>query len=119
MLLELRRLLFRFRAGNCRILQHDRGKVPRGEGAVDVARVALAAEVGEIAAVVNMRVTQNDAVKGLGVEGKIPVPLDRLVAFALEQAALEEEPSSVDFEQKHRASGRAGGAKEVDLHGVR
>src|SRR2546429_6386660 len=101
------------------IFEHDRGQVARGERAVDVPGVTLAAEVRQIAAVVDVRVAEDDGIQRLGVEGKVAVPLDGFVAFALEQSALEQEPLPVYFEKEHRAGRGAGGAEEVDFHGVR
>ena len=83
------------------VLQHDGGKVPRGERAVDVSGVALVAKVWQIPAVVDMRVAEHDGVELFRVEREATVPLDGFAAFALEQAALEQEPPPVEFEQKH------------------
>src|SRR6266513_3173974 len=101
------------------IFEHNRGEVARGERAVNVSGVALAAEVWQIAAVINVRVAEHDCVERLRVEWKITVALDGFVAFALEQPAFEEEALLIDFEQKEGAGCGAGGAEEVDLHGVR
>ena len=68
---------------------------------------------------VNVGVAQHDRVEGLRVEWKVAIALDGFVAFALEQAAFEEEPLPVDFEQEHRAGRRAGRAEKTDFHAVR
>ena len=68
---------------------------------------------------VDVGVAQHDRVEGLRVEWKVAIALDGFVAFALEQAALEEQPLPVDFEQKHRAGRRAGRAEEMDFHALR
>src|SRR2546426_9687793 len=56
------------------VLQHDGGKVPRGERAIDVSGVALAAEVWQIPAVVDMRVAENDGVELFRVEREVAGP---------------------------------------------
>ncbi len=83
------------------VLQHDGRQVPSGERAVNVAAVALVAKVGQIPAVVDMRVAENDGIELFRVEREGAVPLDGFAAFALEQAALEQEPTPVEFEQEH------------------
>src|SRR2546425_7305495 len=90
------------------VLQHDGGKVPSGERAVNIAEVALVAKVWQIPAMVDMRVAEHDGVEPFRVERKVSVPLDGFAAFALEQTALEQKPSPVEFEQKHGAGRRAG-----------
>ena len=81
-----------------------------------VAAETLAAEVGQIAAVIDVGMAQQDRVNLLGVKGKLAVALDGFRALALEQAALQQQLLTVELEQKHRAGGRAGGAQEVDSH---
>lgn len=81
------------------ILQHDRGKVARGEGGMNVSGEALAAEVRKIAAVVNVRVTEHGGVNLAGVEGELPVALDGFLAPALEQAAFQQEPLVVHLDE--------------------
>ncbi len=99
-----------------RVLEHDAGEVARGEGAVDVALEALAAEVRQVAAVINVRVAEDDRVDLLRVEGKVAVALDGFSAPALEQAALQQQPLSVELEEIQRPGGRAGGAEEMNSH---
>src|SRR6266513_817425 len=101
------------------IFEHDRGEVARGERAVNVSGVALATEVWQITAVVDVRVAEDNGIELLRIEREIAITLDGFVTFALEQPAFEEEALLIDFEQKEGAGCGAGGAEEVDLHGVR
>ena len=102
-----------------RILQHNAGQVACRESAVDVARKTLPAQVGQVPAMVNMRVTENGRVDLLRREREIAVALDRLGAFALKKSAFQKQPLLIDFQQIHRAGGRARGAEEMDLHRFR
>jgi hypothetical protein len=101
------------------VLQHYGGEVARGEGAVNIAEVTLAAKVRQIPAMVDMRMAEHNGVELARVEREVTVPLDGLAPFALEQAALEQEPLPIEFEQEHRASRCAGGAEKVNPHEVR
>jgi len=101
-----------------RVFEHDAGQIAGGKGAVDVALEALAAEVGQIAAVVDVRVAQDHGVNLPRVEGKAAVTLGGLLAMPLEQAAFEQEPLAVDLDQVHRAGGGAGGAEEMNFHRI-
>ena len=100
-----------------RVLQHDAGQVARGEGAVDVALETLAAKVGQVAAVVNMRVAEDDRIDLLRVEGEVAVALDGFAPPALKQAALQQQPLPVQLEEINRSGGRAGRAEEMNSHG--
>ena len=99
-----------------RILEHDAGEVARGKGAVDVSLEALAAEVRQVAAVIDVRVAQDHRVDLLRVEGEVAVALDGFAAPALEQAALQQQPLAVEFQEIHRPGRRAGGAEEMNSH---
>src|SRR5262249_31735604 len=102
-----------------RIHEHDRRQIARGERAINISRVALPAKVGEVAAMINVRVAQHHRVERFGVEGEIAIALDGFLALALKEAALQQQPRAVDFEQIHRAGRRARGAEEMDLHGAK
>jgi hypothetical protein len=68
---------------------------------------------------INMRVAQHHRVQFLRGEREIAIALDGFVALALEQSTFEQQPLAVDFEKIHRTRGRARGAKEMNLHGVK
>src|ERR1035438_10040250 len=101
-----------------RIHEHDAAKIARGEGAVDVAGVALPDQVRQVARVINVRVAQHHGVHLLGVEWKTTIALDGFLAAALEQTAFEQQPLAVDLEKIHRTGRGAGCAEAVDLHGA-
>ncbi len=96
--------------------EHDAAEVAGGGGGVDVAVEAVVAELGEVAAVVDVGVGEDDAVDLLGVEGEGTIALHGLGAAALEEAAVEEDALAVDFEEVLRTGGGAGGAAEFDFH---
>ena len=98
------------------IHEHDAAKVARGEGAMDVAGVALLDEVRQVARMVHVRVAQDDGVNLLRVERKAAVALDGFLAMALKEAAFEQQAFAVDLEQIHRAGGGARRAEEMDFH---
>jgi hypothetical protein len=79
----------------------------------------LATEVWQIAAVVDVRMAEDDGIELLRIEREIAITLEGFVTFALKESAFEQEPLLIDFEEEHRSSRRAGGAEEVDLHGAR
>jgi hypothetical protein len=63
-----------------------------------------------------VRVAQHDGVDLPGVKGKTAVALDGFVAVALEQAAFEQQPPAVHFQQIHGTGGGARGAEKMDFH---
>src|SRR5262249_33406564 len=93
---------------------HDRGEVARRGRAVDGAVKALPDEVGQVAAVIDVRVAQDEGIYLSGAEWKMAVALARLVAFALVEAAVEQHTAAGGLDQVHRAGNRAGGAPESD-----
>src|SRR5262249_19153212 len=99
-----------------RIFQHDGGEIARGEGGVDVPRKPAAAEVGQVAAVIDVSVTQNHAVHLARRERELPVPFDRLGPAALEEPAFQQNLPLIDLQKVHRPRRGARGAKEMDAH---
>ena len=96
--------------------EHDAAEVAGGGGGVDVAVEAVVAELGEVAAVVDVGVGEDDAVDLFGVEGEGAIAFHGLGAAALEEAAVEEDALAVDFEEVLRTGGGAGGTAEFDFH---
>jgi hypothetical protein len=80
------------------IFQHDCREVARGESAVDITFVSLPAQVGQIAAVIDVRVAENDCIDLLGVEREFAIAFDLFLPFALEQAAFEKEAVAINLE---------------------
>ena len=100
-----------------RVFQHDAGQVARGERAVDISLEPLAAEVRQVAAVINMGVAEDDCIDLLWVERKIAVALDGFTPPTLKQAALQQEPLPIQLKEIERAGGRASRAEEMNSHG--
>lgn len=98
------------------IFEHDTGEVTRGGGAVDMAVKAVVAKVGEVSAMIDMGVAENDGVNFGGFEWEIAVAFDTFPAPSLEEAAFQHQFAAVDFHQIHGSCRRAGGSKKVNLH---
>ena len=98
------------------VLEHDRGEVARGEGAIDVPFKSLPAQVGQVAAMVNMRVTQHHRRDLLGVKREIPVPFDGFAPVALKQPAFQQQLLPIEFQQILRTRRRTGRAEKMDAH---
>ena len=99
-----------------RVFQHDAGQVARGERAVDISLEPLAAEIRQVAAVIDMGVTEDDCIDLRWVERKMAVALDGLTPPTLKQAALQQEPLPIQLEEIKRAGGRASRAEEMNSH---
>src|SRR5262249_1543615 len=98
---------------------HDARQVASSERAVDVSLEPLPTEIGQIATVIDVRVTQHGPIDSAWIERKLAIALHRLAATALEQAALKQQLLPIDFQQIHRAGGRAGRSEKMDEHGLR
>ena len=96
--------------------QHDGAQVLGGAGAVDGAAVAALAENGQPAGVVDVRVGQHDGVHVGRREREVLVLLARLLAAALEHAAVEQDALAGRLEQVHRARDLAGRAEKRQAH---
>ena len=96
------------------VAEHRVAEVARGLGGVDGAAPACADEGGEVAAVVDVRVREEDAVDRPGVHHQPPVALEGLLAVALVQAAVEQDAQAVHVHDVHRAGGRVRRPLESD-----
>jgi len=72
------------------VAQHDIRQVHARVGGVNPALVALAHQVGDVAAVVDVRVGEDHRVDFCWLEGKVQVYLVGFIAFPLEQAAIQQ-----------------------------
>ena len=97
------------------VAEHRVAEVARGLGGVDGAAVASADEGGEVAAVVDVRVREEDAVDRTGIDGQLAVALEGLLAVALVETAIEEDAQAVDIDDVHRAGGGARGPLELNI----
>jgi hypothetical protein len=78
--------------------------------------ITLFHEIGQVARVVNVRVAQYHRINLPRVKWKRTIPLRSLFAMTLKQAAFQQQPPAIDFQQIHRARGGARRAEEVDFH---
>jgi hypothetical protein len=99
------------------ILKHDRAEIARGERAIDISFVTLRAKIRQIAAVINVRVTEDNGINSLWVEREMAVAIHRFIAATLEQSAFKQETFAVDFKKIHGTGCRPGRAEEMDSHG--
>ena len=81
-----------------RIGEHDGEQVARRRRAVDGPAEALAKEIGQVAAMVDVGMAEDDCVDVPGREGEMLVALARLLTPPLEQAAVQKqlEPIGLD-----------------------
>ena len=98
-----------------RVAEHDVAEVNGGWGGEDVAAEAVFHECGDVAAVVYVRVREEEFVDGGGVEGEVAVAFECFFAVALHEAAVEEDSGVVDFEEVHGAGGSLRGAVEGEF----
>jgi len=98
------------------IREHDLAEVAGGRGGEDIAAVAPAGEVGQVARVVDVGVAEDDGVELGGFEGEVLVDVVGFFAVALVESAVEEDAFAVDFDEVAGSGGGAGGAVEGDVH---
>ena len=87
-----------------------------GAGAVDVSGEALLAEIGQIPAVIDVRVGKHHAVDGAWLERKMSVSLKRLGAPPLIESAIQEDALSIDLDQVLRSGCRSRRSAKGNLH---
>jgi len=83
---------------------------------MDRAGVALFDEVWQVACVVNVRVAQDHGVHLSRIMLKRKIAAGGFVAMSLKQAAFQQKPLAVNFNQVLGARGGARRAEEVDFH---
>src|SRR5207248_11224404 len=96
-----------------RVGEHHVGQVAGGGGAVDRAVEALADEVGQVAAVVDVGVAEYDRIHVTRVKGKLRRGL-RFRPPAGGEAAVQQNCAAGGFDQVHRAGYGPGGAPKGD-----
>src|SRR5205823_14833603 len=89
--------LFLLDAG--RVGEHDAHEVARRGGTVDGAFVTLADQVGQVAAVVDVGVAEDDGVQGRGVKGEVGVAFAGLAARAQVQAAVHQDAAAAGLDK--------------------
>jgi hypothetical protein len=96
--------------------EEDSAEVARGVGRVDRAVESILAERGDIAAVVDVGVGENETVDAGGIDGEHSIPLRCLLPSPLKEAAIEEYPPPGRLDEMHRAGDLARPAVKGDLH---
>jgi hypothetical protein len=89
------------------IFEHEACEVAGGVGTEYGALEALPDEIGNIAAVINMGVGEEQEIDFSGVEWEFLVAFHRFLAFSLEEATFEEELLTAGFEEVHGPCGRS------------
>ena len=87
-------------------------QVARGGRAVDRPRETLAHQVGQVAAVIHVRMAEHHGIDGARLEGKMAMQSAALGAGAAHQPAVEQDLATRCLDQVHRAGHRIGGAPE-------
>ena len=95
------------------VLEHDTGQVARCERAVDIAVKALQAKQGQIAAVVDMRMAEYDAIKLGRVKIEGAIFFNGFKALALVEAALDENLAPVGFQEVFGTGRGASGTEKM------
>ncbi len=99
-----------------RVEQHESGELDRAPGGVDGPVEALGHDVGDEAAVIQVRVGQDDGVEARRVVGQWHVVAHHLLRAALEHPAIDEHPGTFGGQQELRSGDGVGRPKEVDFH---
>ena len=100
-----------------RIWQHDAAQVPRGGCGEDVAGKAALAQVGQVSAVVDVRVGEHHHIDLRRIKGEVAVALKGLLPSPLVQAAVQQDALAVHSDEMFRARGGACGTAESQFHG--
>ena len=98
------------------VQEHEGGKLHGPGGRVDGTAVAGLDQQRQQAAMVQVRVGEDDRVELGRLEGERDPVADRLVGAALEHAAVDEHPRSIGRQQELRAGHGGRATQEVDLH---
>ena len=102
---EVGRVLFLDLGG---IGQHDPQQVARRRRTEDRPIKPLSRQRGQVAAMVDVGVAEDDGVDLVRMEGEVAVALPGLLAAALVQSAVEEDFVVADLQQVHRTGHAAG-----------
>ena len=98
------------------VRKHDAREIRGGRRAEDAALEALRDQPRQIAAVIEMRVRQDDRLDRVSANGqRLPVALAQVLQ-SLKQPAIDEDAVTVHFEEMFRSSHRAGRTQERQRH---
>ena len=92
-------------------------QICRGGRGVDGPSKALCCQARQQAAVIDVRMGQNDEIQTCGIKGKGLLVVLVGLAAALGHAAVDEEAAAMGLDQKAGAGDRLGRAVESDVHG--
>src|SRR5690606_12186182 len=91
-------------------------QVRRGARTENRPCITRADQVWEVAAVIDVRVREDDGVQAAGIKGEAAVADKRLFPRALVQPAVEQYTPAVDLQKVLRSRDCLGGAVKVDFH---
>ncbi len=111
---ELRVPLLNVRA----VEQHHLAETLRGLGAMDGSAESLAHQPGEVPAVINVRVGEDNGLECCGIKRKLAVADPGFLPRTVIDAAVEQDRLSGHREHVHGAGDRAGGALKLKVHEV-
>jgi hypothetical protein len=81
-----------------RVREHDVEQIARGRSAEDRSVETLPGQGGQVAAVVDMGMAEDDGVDLVGMEGEVSIPLPRLLAASLVQPTIQQDFVISDFQ---------------------
>lgn len=110
--IEVRRVLFLDLGG---IGKHDRQQVLRGRRTEDRSGKTLAHQIRQVAAVIDVGMTQHDRIDGRGRKRKLTVTAPRLGTRTLKQTAVQQNALAPRLDEVHGTRHRPGGAPKRDL----
>jgi hypothetical protein len=92
-------------------------EVARGESGKDISTKPLAAKVGQIPRVIDVRVGEHYGVNARGIkERKAAIHLIRISAMTLIEATIEQNALAIHIEQMLGSCGRSRGSAKSDFH---
>ena len=97
----------------CRVFEHNICQIRAGISGIDWTMEALLDEVGQVAAMVNMRMGENHRINAGWVKGEMLVDGIGFVALTLTESTIQQQLMPIDFQQVHRTSNRSGSAKHL------
>ena len=80
------------------IFQHDLAEIPGGVCAVNVAFEPLFHQVGQVPTVINVRMAEDDSIKGSGIEREMSIPLQRFLTTSLIKTTVQQNPLAINFQ---------------------
>ena len=102
-----------------RVGEHDGDEIARGRRAVDRSLITLAHQVGQVAAVIDVGVTEYHGVERRWIEGKMFVARAGFLARTAMQSAVKQDLLLGGLDEVHRAGDGLGRPKKSNMRPIR